>query len=278
VDLPPDPPEETAAAAAACVGCGAFLKPESRFCPACGHRRGDPPPAVRRVDARDVALRTEVGLRDIRAASIFYAVLLASQAVTALVRAATSNDFTALVVGSALLTLATLGFAARRTDLLLPLYRRVGFGPPGLLLVVGLSIPVYLAVHGFVTGLSGLFRIRLPDPLEEFAGRSLGWAALLIVAAPAIVEELGFRGLVFGLLRRRLPLTEALLISSFAFGALHMSIPSLITHVPLGLYLGWLRHRSGSLWPPMLAHALHNGWFLIGHAAGFFDGGPPPDG
>ena len=36
----------------------------------------------------------------------------------------------------------------------------------------------------------------------------------------------------------------------------------LLTHVPLGIYLGWLRHRSGSLYPSMVAHFLHNAFVV----------------
>ncbi len=84
---------------------------------------------------------------------------------------------------------------------------------------------------------------------------------------PPVFEELAFRGTIFGLLRRHLSGWEALLLSSFAFAILHLSVPSLVTHVPMGLYFCWLRQRGGSLWPAMLAHALHNTWVLAHEAA-----------
>ena len=71
-------------------------------------------------------------------------------------------------------------------------------------------------------------------------------------------EERAFRGLIYTGLRKTLGVSESFIISSFAFALLHLSIPSLITHLPLGLYFCYLRHRADSLWPAMLAHALHN--------------------
>jgi membrane protease YdiL (CAAX protease family) len=95
------------------------------------------------------------------------------------------------------------------------------------------------------------------------------WAIVLTVIAPPLEEELGFRGLMYGALRDKLTVTETFLISSFAFALLHLSVPALLTHVPLGLYLCWLRHRSGSLWPPIFAHACHNAGVIIAEWSGW---------
>jgi membrane protease YdiL (CAAX protease family) len=85
-----------------------------------------------------------------------------------------------------------------------------------------------------------------------------------------VIEELAFRGIMFGaLLRAQFSPRETVLLTAFAFALLHLSIPSLVTHVPLGLYFGWLRQRSGSLWPGMLAHACHNAGVLAINALGW---------
>ena len=84
------------------------------------------------------------------------------------------------------------------------------------------------------------------------------WAVLLIAVVPPLIEEIGFRGLVYGALRKTMTVGEAALVSSFAFAILHLSIPALLTHWPLGLYFCWLRQRSQSLWPGVFAHACHN--------------------
>jgi membrane protease YdiL (CAAX protease family) len=80
----------------------------------------------------------------------------------------------------------------------------------------------------------------------------------LIALAPPVFEELAFRGLIYGALAKSLRRSEAYMISSFAFAMLHLSVPSLLTHLPLGLYFCWLRERSGSMYPSMFAHCCHN--------------------
>ncbi|HEX7897506.1 MAG TPA: CPBP family intramembrane glutamic endopeptidase [Planctomycetota bacterium] len=248
----------------ACGSCGEFLKPDSRFCVRCGHRRGDPVSAAPAPPSpQDIALKTQAGLKDIKFVLVFYLCLLGCQALSALVYAGSESQFASLVAGTLLMSAVTLTGTARRPGMVSPLYRRPGFPVWGYLLVLVASFPIYFGVNAFVETLGWAFGIKIPRFLEAFEGRGLGWAFALGAVAPALFEELGFRGLVFGLLRRRLSVSEAFLISSAAFAILHLSIPSLATHVPLGLYLCWLRHRSDSLHPPMFAHALHNSWVIL---------------
>jgi membrane protease YdiL (CAAX protease family) len=85
---------------------------------------------------------------------------------------------------------------------------------------------------------------------------------LIIVAAP-ISEEIFFRGLMFTGLRRRLSLWPAAAITAILWAALHYTGPESIGVVPqlavLGLLLAWLYEYTGSLWPPILMHAVNNG-------------------
>lgn len=102
------------------------------------------------------------------------------------------------------------------------------------------------------------------DPLDSLR-ESLGVpAALLVVAAtPAVLEEIIFRGLLQGRLMALLGAGQGLLVTAAAFAICHTSPPVLIIHISLGLYLGWLRHRSDSLLPGMLMHFLYNGTLVL---------------
>ncbi len=83
------------------------------------------------------------------------------------------------------------------------------------------------------------------------------WLALAV--APAVAEELAFRGVVLGLLRRRLAPLAAVGLSAVLFGLLHGSVFRLLPTTALGLVLGLLALRTGSIWPGVVAHALTNG-------------------
>ena len=80
----------------------------------------------------------------------------------------------------------------------------------------------------------------------------------LTAITPAVCEELLFRGFVLSGLRR-LGQWPAILFSSLLFGLLHPSIYQFVPTFLLGVLLGWLVWKSGSVFCGMIVHALSNG-------------------
>jgi CAAX protease family protein len=91
---------------------------------------------------------------------------------------------------------------------------------------------------------------------------------LLSVLAP-VVEELVFRGLLYGWIAGRWGGTPALIVSSLAFAAAHTEPAHIILVFPLGLLFGWLRQRTDSLLPSLVAHIANNALALV--AAAYLD-------
>ena len=137
---------------------------------------------------------------------------------------------------------------------------RVAFGAIGLALLAWL---IYILVAGILT--------PLLQPDQEDVTRELGTnkdelgsvavAAFLIVIAAPLSEELFFRGFMFGGLRRSMSLWPAAVISAIVWGSLHLGAGNIGVAVQLavfGVILAWLYERSGTLWAPVLAHAINN--------------------
>lgn len=90
--------------------------------------------------------------------------------------------------------------------------------------------------------------------------------AALAVIARALGEELLFRGLIGGVLFRRLGFVRGNLIQAAVFLVPHLLLllvdPSLWPILPVqflaGFLLGWLRYRSRSIVPGALTHAVAN--------------------
>ncbi|MGH2981799.1 MAG: lysostaphin resistance A-like protein, partial [Solirubrobacterales bacterium] len=114
-----------------------------------------------------------------------------------------------------------------------------------------------------------LYGALIVQPEQEDIARDLGLdtgplaavaVVLLIVGIAPVAEEVFFRGMLFGGLRRRLPTIAAALISAAVFGALHA--PTGVSTVPpliaFGFVLALLYERTGSLGPPIVAHAINN--------------------
>ena len=88
--------------------------------------------------------------------------------------------------------------------------------------------------------------------------------ALMIGATPAFCEELLFRGYIQQRLTRSFRPSWGILIASFLFAAFHMDFVHVVAVFPLGLFLGWITWRCGSLIPAMLGHFVNNFVSVIG--------------
>ncbi len=84
---------------------------------------------------------------------------------------------------------------------------------------------------------------------------AMGLAAVIV--AP-LAEELLFRGLVLRQIRQRLGPVPALLTSSVLFAAMHGDPAQMLTYTVLGAGFGLGYLWSGSLWTPVIMHALWN--------------------
>jgi sodium transport system permease protein len=95
--------------------------------------------------------------------------------------------------------------------------------------------------------------------LFELIDRPSTVVVLLAVAlAPAVCEEVLFRGvLVRGLATRFFPLA-AIVVGALVFSAYHLRVVQLVPTFTLGLVLGYLALRADSALPGMVAHLLNN--------------------
>jgi sodium transport system permease protein len=136
--------------------------------------------------------------------------------------------------------------------------------------VLGVSLwpfaaELLLLLHRFV-------RLELPPELQDRlrelleAQRAMGLPHALLVTAlvPAVVEELFFRGYLFTALRTALRPWTTVLLTALLFGLFHivtggLAWPRLLVTTLLGVVLGWVRLRTGSVLPGVLVHLLHNG-------------------
>jgi hypothetical protein len=87
--------------------------------------------------------------------------------------------------------------------------------------------------------------------------RALQTLAVLGLLAP-VAEELVFRGLLYGWLAGRWSNLVAFVLSSLAFAAAHTEPLHILLVLPLGFWFGWLRWRTGSLVPTIVAHIINN--------------------
>lgn len=93
-------------------------------------------------------------------------------------------------------------------------------------------------------------------------GSSLWQIILAAAMMPAICEEIFFRGVLQGILRKNLPREKLLIVIGVLFGVFHLSMFRIIPTGLLGILLAYLTLASGSIFPSMCLHFMHNAYYL----------------
>jgi hypothetical protein len=163
-----------------------------------------------------------------------------------------------LLVAIGLYSLITLVVSDLRAG---PSWLRLGtFTRSSMLLCVGIATVSGAALAGwfflFKPNISDILHLYVPD----FPLWLLVIGGLLFAVLNATVEEIAFRGIVFGaLLHSAVPIGLALLLQALAFGAIHINgFPRGSVGVGLatiyGVFMGALRIRSKGLFTPWVCH------------------------
>jgi len=159
-----------------------------------------------------------------------------------------------------------------------------------------------LAAYPALAGMFGVGAGELAGPYHSleaalatvFEARGVSWGVepealmalylLAIVVWAGLGEELFYRGYVHGVLRRRHGFAAAALVSAAFFAVRHATQLALVRPTYpwgaaaswagvsffIGIFMSWLYERSGSLYPPVVAHYLFNMVPLL-----FLLAGPP---
>ncbi len=161
-----------------------------------------------------------------------------------------------------------------------PIAEALGLHRPPVLALLGaacLGVSLWPWAHEIVVGLKDLgFSSISAEKIEQVKQMLVKWrelppwAVLLGMAVlPASCEELFFRGFLQGSLARAYGARRAIVLAAVAFGVFHLFTTDglaperFVATTFLGLVLGWVFYASGSVWPGMLLHAVHNGLLLM---------------
>jgi membrane protease YdiL (CAAX protease family) len=221
----------------------------------------------------------QIGRRQVRFAflttigSMFFGGVVGALIVMAFVRPeSTDLDLPrwAIILSEALILVPLIFVIQRRQLPLMSTFRLQGISPATLrdTLFIGLGVSVLIDELDRLVAL--LF--PLPEGIArgmEFLTFATPFEALLVVGGAVLVaplvEEVVFRGFFQGQLEEGFrDVTRAVLFSALLFTVLHFNPWWSLQIYLLGMVLGYLAWRTGSIWPSFVVHALNNSlalWF-----------------
>lgn len=139
---------------------------------------------------------------------------------------------------------------------------------PSLFWIGGFLACLWVGISSALYAAFGLWEFALAagaSLVAPFRNDTAALIGLFVLAGPiaALVEEILFRGMLYGWLRQRMRIAVAAIISALLFTAAHFYIfaagPVFVLEMAvLAVLLALLYETSRSLWPGILCHALNN--------------------
>ena len=139
------------------------------------------------------------------------------------------------------------------------------------ILIIAAMILTFESLQYFLMEINAQLEKVLPPPawfLELFSRlfeSDLGlWGGIVrvVILAP-VVEELIFRGVIMSGFMRNYKAGYAIFYSALLFALFHLNPWQFPSTLLLGLILGWVRIRTGSILACISGHAIHNGLVFL---------------
>lgn len=150
-----------------------------------------------------------------------------------------------------------------------PVMESLGWRPSnmGVWTALGAGVLLAIAVQAFTI----LLKTPEKSPVEQFVNTplSLTLVSITAVGLAPFFEETFFRGFIQPLLVRDLGAIAGIVITGCLFGGMHLfeygNLWQYGVAISLvGIVLGYIRHRSGSIIPGIIVHACFNSLAVIG--------------
>jgi len=245
-----------------CPYCKAPLNKALYFCEACGTPYQDERHVLPRVPAPHLTEGELVRLKAPRATKLFwlyFALVLGTAFISELVFEEERADLAFLFQTGAMFGVTAI-LTALHWGTLYPQLSRFGFMCRQAWLALAVLIPLLVLNFSYHSLISQLDGVILAEPWESMREHGFDWTTILFGLAvfPAVTEEIAFRGLLQQWLEGALKPWRAILLTAALFTVLHFSVLSAPYLFLLGILLGWVKWQTGSLYPAMVVHFIHN--------------------
>lgn len=271
-----------------CPKCQGVLRAGAKFCSACGAALDPaaeapapqlPEPAVLEAGAPEAGTpaqgapaqdalagqrsRFDLHWSEIKLIAWLYGALLLASLIIGWVGRNDSTPWTDVggSIAEVVIVFAFVGFRYRDVVPLL-VVPQGGMRSAIKLVSLSLGFVALMQLYFYLLEKSGVDIIQVTEAYQE-AGWGIGVMLLTNSLIPAVTEELAFRGIIQATLERIVDAREALLIQAALFSVLHLLPMMFPSHFIMGLFFGFLRLRTKSIYPGMALHAAWNALVVL---------------
>jgi membrane protease YdiL (CAAX protease family) len=245
-----------------CTYCGAQLAPELYFCWACAAPYKSIETLITPATPVPLSEGELIRRKVPQVTTLFWSYFgtVVFSAVFAYLLFRDSRPDLQLMLQLAALLITTCFFSVRYWISLKIQLQQPGFFHYEAWLGVAALVPMLAINFGYSRFLMRVFSDQGHLPIDELRKSGISDASLIAIFCvwPALSEEIGFRGLLQHWLQIAIRAERAILLTSFLFAVMHFSIVTFPYLFGLGALLGWTKWKTGSLYPSMLIHFLHN--------------------
>ena len=265
------------AMSAQCPSCQRGVRPGTQFCPACGQNLAQPTQAVvgmaavagdgAALQAVDMTVtrmpRFVVHWEELKRLAWIFGLLLATSFAFGIAWRSVHSPWIDVMASASQALIVLVALASRWSKLSFLFKFHPGTLRDGLILV-GIAVLFVALATGYFKLLAYLGVPFYTSTAMFTAAEWPLWSVFLLVSiAPAVLEEIAFRGVIQSSLERMLNARDAWLIQAALFSVLHLHPLMFPSHFLMGLCFGYMRRRSRSIYPGMLLHACWNALVVL---------------
>ncbi|WP_295672617.1 CPBP family glutamic-type intramembrane protease [uncultured Mucilaginibacter sp.] len=230
-----------------CIKCGTLIALDGKFCNQCG--------------ARQSAQNTNAPVNSwglLQQAGLFFGIDIVVCALAQFVEALKTFSFflfSDIVMAISAVLFFSLNWKESKT-----LLKWQNFSWQKLAAYAAIAMAMQVLVHYSVDWLNLVVYSKDDDYVQHLNGNLFGTFLVVFFTAiaPAIFEELGYRGYLLQTLLKVADKEQAVYITSFLFAIIHMSFLSLFWLIPFALFLGFVRIKENTLWYGVFFHFCFN--------------------
>lgn len=139
-------------------------------------------------------------------------------------------------------------------------FKNIFYGLAGYIALVPVLVLI-LAATAVVINITKYIPAKQPVVellLKEKDTAFLAYSSLFAAIAGPFVEELFFRGFLYGALKRYISVFWSMLVTAALFAALHTHVVGFLPIMALGVLLAYLYEKTGTLVSSITVHIAHN--------------------